>query len=88
MKQKIFTKIRTNFYCNNMPLVARYEVPSLAACTIKCLSTTECTMFNFGKRNDSFSGVNQYYCDVNGISKVNISISSFGGIDWSTYVVE
>ena len=71
-----------------MPLVARYEVPSLEACTTKCLSTTECTMFNFRKRNDSFGGVNQYYCDVSGISNINISISSFGGTNWSTSVVE
>ena len=89
IKQNIFTKIFNNKYCTNTPVVARYEVRGLSECSKNCLETPDCTMFMYGKRNDSnYSDLNQYYCDVTGTSSGNVSYTSSGGTDWSTYTID
>ena len=85
---KTFAQSAKYVYCTNVPVVARYAVPSLAACSIKCLATTDCAFFIFGKRIDDVSGPDLYYCDVSGPYNSNVTLTTSVGTDWSTYILE
>ena len=82
------TKVASNFYCNNPPIIARYEVKSLVKCGELCMSTSGCSHFNFGIRNNTGFNPNIYYCDITGESTVNAApITSLTGINWAFYVI-